>query len=102
MNKDATQNLTYKDKRALKEKERMKKPLKTAIHPTRIIAYLVQLGIAIAFYYFLRNHFMMLVLYLIGAALFLDVLGLFFLYRGIDVELSAPETGPLVFSFLSM
>jgi uncharacterized protein (DUF58 family) len=83
--------MSYKDRLAVREALRMKKPLKTAIHPTRIIAYLVQLTIASFAYYFLRNHFLMLVLFIIGVAPFLDIISLVILHRSLQVELVSPE-----------
>ena len=74
-----------------KLKEKMQKPLKTIVHPTRIIAYLVMLAVVIVVYDFLRNHFMMLSLYIVAAAPVFDLVTFFFLYKGVEVELVAPE-----------
>lgn len=74
-----------------KLKEKMQKPLKTVVHPTRIIAYLVMLAIVIVVYDFLRNHFMMLSLYIVASAPVFDIITCFFLYKGIEVEIAAPE-----------
>ena len=71
--------------------EKSNKPLKTRVHPTRLIAYGVQLAIIIFMYNFLRNHFMMLVLTIAIALPILDMIALFFIYRGVSVELTAPE-----------
>lgn len=65
--------------------------LRTTIHPTRIVAYLVQLAIVIATYDFLRNHFMLLVLYIVAAAPVLDIIAFIFLYRGVELRLEIPE-----------
>ena len=72
-------------------KKKAPKPLRTAVHPTRIIAYLVQVAVAVYMYYFLRNHFMMLVLSILAAAPVLDVIAFIFLYRAVDIKLEAPE-----------
>lgn len=69
----------------------MRRPLRTSVHPTRIIAYLVQLGIAYYVHDFLRNHFMMMVMWLLLVLPVFDAITFFFLYRGISVELTAPE-----------
>ncbi len=74
-----------------KERERLKKPLKTTVHITRITAYLFQLAIIIAMYDFLRNHFLMLCLSIVIALPVLDVVTFFFLYRSAGVKLIAPE-----------
>ncbi len=81
-----------------KLKEKMQKPLKTVVHPTRIIAYLVQLAITIVAYDFLRNHFMMLALYIVAAAPVADIILFIFLYKGLEVEFVAPERNVTRFS----
>ena len=73
------------------KKNKAPKPLKTAVHPTNIIAYLVQVAVAVYMYYFLRNHFMMLVLSVLAVAPVLDAIAFIFLYKSIDVKLEAPE-----------
>ena len=73
------------------KKNKSIKPLKTTVHPTRIIAYLVQVAISVYMYYFLRNHFMMLVLSILAAAPVLDLVAFIFLYRAVEVKLEAPE-----------
>ena len=74
-----------------KESERLKKPLKTIVHPMGIVNYLVQVVIAYYMYDFLRNYFMMLVMSIIIAAPIFDLIGLFFAYRGINVRIVTPE-----------
>ncbi|MCR5543899.1 MAG: DUF58 domain-containing protein [Eubacterium sp.] len=74
-----------------KEKIRMKKPLRTAVHPTRLIAYLVQLAIVLYMYDFLRNFFMMIVVTIVAAAPVLDIIALIFVYRSVEVRILAPE-----------
>ncbi|MBO4592394.1 MAG: DUF58 domain-containing protein [Eubacterium sp.] len=74
-----------------KERERLKKPLKTVIHPMGFINYGIQLAIALYMYDFLRNFFMMLVVSIIIASPIFDLIGLFFAYRGINVRIKAPE-----------
>ena len=74
-----------------KERERLKKPLKTIVHPMGIVNYLVQVVIAYYMYDFLRNYFMMLVMSIIIAAPIFDLIGLFFAYRGINVRIVTPE-----------
>ena len=78
-------------RRLAKEQEIRRKPLRTSVHPGMIIAYAILLAVSIYMYDFLRNHFMMLVLSLLIAALVVDVVALVFVYRGIKVELIAPE-----------
>ena len=78
-------------KKHSEKKEKNNKPLKTRVHPTRVIAYLVQLGIIIFLFDFLRNHFMMLAFSIVVAAPVLDIIALVFIYRGISVKLTAPE-----------
>ena len=75
----------------ISEKEKNNKPLKTRVHPTRIIAYGVQLAIIIFMYDFLRNHFMMLALSIVIALPILDMIALFFICRGVSINLTAPE-----------
>ena len=84
-------NMTPAERKAAKAKEKAGKPLRTVVHPTRIVAYLVQLTIAIYAYDFLRNHFLMLVLSLLISAPILDIIALVVLYRGVDIKLTAPE-----------
>ena len=84
-------NMTPAERKAVKAKERSRKPLRTVVHPTRIVAYLVQLTITIYAYDFLRNHFLMLVLSLLISAPILDIIALVVLYRGVDIKLTAPE-----------
>ena len=79
------------EKRLRKEQEIRRKPLKTTVHPIRIIAFLIVLAASIYMYYFLRNHFFMLVLSVITAAFVLDIVALFFVFRGVNVKLTAPE-----------
>ena len=74
-----------------KEREQLKKPLKTIVHPMGIVNYLVQVVIAYYMYDFLRNYFMMLVMSIIIAAPIFDLIGLFFAYRGINVRIVTPE-----------
>lgn len=76
---------------AQEAKAKQNRPLRTSIHPTRIIAYLVQLAIVIFMYDFLRNHFMMLVFCVVVAAPILDIIALIFIYKGTSVDLEAPE-----------
>ncbi len=81
-----------KEQRRLeKEQDIRRKPLKTVVHPTRIIAFAVQVMIAIYVYDFLRNHFMLIVLALLAAVLVLDIVGLILIYRGVSVEAEIPE-----------
>lgn len=88
-------NMETKSERQLKkearEKEKLRKPLKTVVHPTRIIAYLVQVAIVYYTHDFLRNHFLMLVMWVILALPVFDLIAYIMLYRGISVELTAPE-----------
>lgn len=72
-------------------RESLKKPLGTRIHIYMILAYVVQLVIAIYMYDFLRNFFMMIILSIVIAAPFFDMLVFIFAYRSIKVNLSAPE-----------
>ncbi len=74
-----------------RNKERLKKPLKTTVHIILIFNYLVLLGLSSGMYYFLRNHFFMLCLSILVAAPVLDLIALFFLCRGADVRITAPE-----------
>ena len=78
-------------KKEAREKEKLRKPLKTVVHPTRIIAYLVQVAIVYYTHDFLRNHFLMLVMWVILALPVFDLIAYIMLYRGISVELTAPE-----------
>lgn len=78
-------------KKEAKEKEKLRRPLRTVVHPTRIIAYLVQLAIAYYVHDFLRNHFMLLVMWVILLLPIFDLITFILLYRGVRVELSAPE-----------
>ena len=91
LTKNKYSNMTPAERKAAKAKERARKPLRTVVHPTRIVAYLVQLTIAIYAYDFLRNHFLMLVLSLLISAPILDIIALIILYRGVDIKLTAPE-----------
>ncbi|MBR1772267.1 MAG: DUF58 domain-containing protein [Eubacterium sp.] len=91
LTKNKYSNMTPAERKAAKAKERSRKPLRTVVHPTRIVAYLVQLTIAIYAYDFLRNHFLMLVLSLLISAPILDIIALVVLYRGVDIKLTAPE-----------
>ena len=90
--------MNLKERKEKAEKERLKKPLKTSVHPTRIIAYLVQVGICYYAYDFLRNHFLMIVLTILIVAPVFDFVGLFFTYKGVQVELLAPEKNVTRFS----
>lgn len=74
-----------------KRNQKINRHLKTHINVRRVIGYLVQLGIVITVYDFLRNHFMFMVLLIVAAAPFLSMLGLFILYRAISFELLVPE-----------
>ena len=65
--------------------------MKTRIHITRIIAYLVQLMIAIGSYYFLRSHFLLILLVVVACAPFFSILGVFVLKWGIDLKIRTPE-----------
>ena len=85
-------------KKKAREKEKLKKPLRTSVHPTRIIAYLVQLCIAYYTYDFLRNHFMMLVLSILVVAPIFDAITFIILYRGVDLKIEAPERNVTRFS----
>ena len=75
----------------IRDRERLKKPLKTTVHPLMIFNYLVLVALTSGMYYFLRNHFLMLCLSIIISAPVLDLIALFFLYRGTGVKISAPE-----------
>ena len=83
--------MSLKERREKKLKEKLKKPLRTSVHPVRIIAYAIMIACTYYAYDFLRNHFLMLVLTILVVAPVLDLLGLFFAYRGISIELYAPE-----------
>ncbi len=89
--KTSYKKLSWKERREKRFREGLKKPIRTQIHPWNIISYLIQLAIVIVVYDFLRNHFMMLVLYLVAAAPVLDIVGLIFLHRALKIELTAPE-----------
>ena len=73
------------------EEKKRKAPLRTEVHPIRIIAYLVQLAIVIFAYDFLRNFFMMLALTVVAAAPVLDIVGLFVVHKYVSVKIKAPE-----------
>ena len=74
-----------------KDRERLKKPLKTVIHPMGIINYVIQFVIAYYMYDFLRNFFMMIIMSIVIAAPIFDLIGLFFAYKGINARIVAPE-----------
>ncbi len=65
--------------------------MKTRIHITRIIAYLVQLAIITGSYYFMRSHFLLILLVIVAGAPILSFIGVFVLRWGIDLKLRAPE-----------
>lgn len=74
-----------------REREALKKPLKTQIHPWSIISYVLILVVTVSVNDFLRNHFMMIVFWIVALAPILDIVGFFFLYRNVDVAIKAPE-----------
>lgn len=65
--------------------------MKTRIHITRIIAYLVQLAIVILCYNFMKSHFLLILLVIVAGAPVLSLAGVFVLKRGIDLTIRAPE-----------
>jgi Uncharacterized conserved protein (some members contain a von Willebrand factor type A (vWA) domain) len=66
--------------------------MKSRIHLTRIIAYLVQLAVAIFCYSFFQSHFFLIVLVLVIGAPVLSITGVFVLKWGIDLEITAPQS----------
>ncbi|MBR3537476.1 MAG: DUF58 domain-containing protein [Eubacterium sp.] len=65
--------------------------MKTKVHPTRIIAYLVQYGLVIFFYWFLRVHFFLMLLVIMSVIPFLSIGFVFVLRHFVTVTLVAPE-----------
>ena len=65
--------------------------MKTRIHITRIIVYLVQLAIVILCYNFMKSHFLLILLVIVAGAPVLSLAGVFVLKRGIDLTIRAPE-----------
>ncbi|MCR5212996.1 MAG: DUF58 domain-containing protein [Eubacterium sp.] len=79
------------ERRLEKEQQIRRKPLKTVVHPIRIIAFGIMVAVSIYAYNFLRNHFFMLVLALLATVLVLDIVGLIMLYNGVEVKAENPE-----------
>ncbi len=65
--------------------------MKTRIHPTRIIAYLVQLALVIFLFWFLRSHFFLMLLAIMAVVPVLSLISVFILRSKVDVTLVAPE-----------
>ena len=65
--------------------------MKTRIHPTRIIAYLVQYALVAFFYWFLRSHFFLMLLAILSAVPVISLVSVFILRHFVEVELVAPE-----------
>ena len=66
--------------------------MRSRIHITRIITYIIQLVIAIVCYDYFRSHLFLMLLVLIIGAPFLSIVGVFVLKWGIDLELTAPQS----------
>ena len=65
--------------------------MKTRIHPTRIIAYLVQLALVGFLYWFLRSHFFLMLLAIMVVVPVLSLVAVFILRHVVEVTLVAPE-----------
>ncbi len=65
--------------------------MKTRIHVTRIIAYLVQLALVVFLYWFLRSHFFLMLLAIMAVVPVISLVSVFILRRMVDVTLIAPE-----------
>ena len=65
--------------------------MKTRVHASRIIAYLVQYGLVVFMYWFLRAHFFLMFLAIMSIVPFLSILSVFILRRKLEVSLVAPE-----------
>ena len=65
--------------------------MKTRVHPTRIIAYLVQYALVGFFYWFLRSHFFFMLLVILSIVPFLSIGFALILRRFVTVTLVAPE-----------
>ena len=65
--------------------------MKTRVHPTRIIAYLVQYALVAFFYWFLRNHFFFMLLIILSIVPFLSIIFALLLRHFVTITLVAPE-----------
>ena len=65
--------------------------MKTKVHPTRIIAYLIQYALAAFFYWFLRVHFFLIILVIMSVIPVLSIGFAFILRHFVTVTLMAPE-----------
>ena len=65
--------------------------MKTRIHITRIIAYLVQYALVLFLFWFLRAHFFLMLLVIMSVVPFLSLGAVFLLRRFVQVSLIAPE-----------
>jgi len=82
---------TLKLKYEARKNEKLMRPMNTVVHPFRIISYLVLLAVAWYMHDFLRNHFMMIVMWVLIVLPIFDLISFIVLYRGVRVELTAPE-----------
>ena len=65
--------------------------MKTKVHVTRIIAYLVQYLLVAFLFWFLRAHFFLMFLVVMSVVPFLSIGAVFLLRRFVEVTLVAPE-----------
>ena len=65
--------------------------MKTRIHPTRIIAYLVQYLLVAAAYWFLRSHFFLMLLIVMSVIPVISIVSVFILRHFLTITLTAPE-----------
>jgi uncharacterized protein (DUF58 family) len=65
--------------------------MKTRIHPTRIIAYLVQYLLVAAAYWFLRSHFFLMLLIVMSVVPVISIVSVFILRHFLTITLTAPE-----------
>ena len=65
--------------------------MKTQIHPTRIIAYLVQYALVFFLHWFLRSHFFLMLLVILSVIPFLSIGAVFLLRHFLTVTLESPE-----------
>ena len=65
--------------------------MKTRIHTTRIIAYLVQYALVTFLFWFLRSHFFLMLFIILSVVPFLSIGAVFILRRFVEVTLMAPE-----------
>lgn len=65
--------------------------MKTRIHVSRIIAYLVQYALVTFLFWFLRSHFFLMLFIILSVVPFLSIGAVFILRHFVEVTLMAPE-----------